>query len=190
MERRGQRLARKTAAVLVLLMAIGLIQDRVRLLSDGVSSLQWPTVVGTVIDAEAEQIAGARAGPGWRIYVDYRYEVNGREYRADRLRFTRRLGGRTRTQAADELLQYVPEGPVLVYYNPRRPERAVIEPGPDPRAWFGLAVGVLLLVVAAVFWIVPTRSTRRLLPDRRISGRPGRASSKALETDRRSGRDA
>lgn len=165
MERTSQRRIRKVAASLVLLMAIGLLQDRVRLLHDGINSLQWPTVTGTILEAEATRIAGAQAGPGWQVRVRYQYQVDDQEYSADRLRFSRQLGGRTQVQAGDELLPYVLGGPILVYYDPNRPGRSVIVPGPDPRAWFGLSVGVLMLMIAGVFWTVPTR----------VSGRPGKA---------------
>lgn len=161
MERASQRRARKIAAFLILCMAIGLIQDRVRLLQAGQQSLQWPTVVGEVITADVGQIAGTQTGSGWTIRIRYAYEVDGLEFQGDRMTFSRRIGGRTRVQADDELRQYVPGGPVLVHYNPERPQRAVLEPGPDRRAYFGLTVGIGLIVIALLFWFVPTRSAGR-----------------------------
>jgi len=160
-ERAGQRRARKIAAVLILGMAIGLIQDRVRLLQAGQHSLQWPTVIGEVIDADVSQIAGTQTGAGWMVRVRYAYEVDDIEFQGDRMTFSRRIGGRTRIQADDELVQYVPGGAVLVYYDPERPQRSVLEPGPDRRAYFGLSVGVGLILIALLFWFVPTRSARR-----------------------------
>lgn len=161
MERIGQKRARRIAAVIIFILALGLIQDRVRLLMVGQQSLQWPTVVGEVVDAESSQIAGSQTGSGWRIRVRYSYQVDGREYESDRLAFSRQIGGRTRIQADDELRQYVPGGPVVVHYDPLRPFRAVLRPGPDRRAYFGLTVGGGLLVVALLFWAVPTRSGQR-----------------------------
>lgn len=160
MERVAQRRVRKIAAVIILLMAVGLIQDRVRLLHVGHQSLQWPTVVGQVVDAQVDQIAGTQTGSGWMIRVRYAYVVDGRQYESSRLSFSRRIGGRTRIQADDELRRFVPGGPVVVHHDPDRPHRAVLLPGPDRRAYFGLVVGVGLILIAFLFWAVPTRSGR------------------------------
>lgn len=161
MERAGQKKARKIAALIILALAIGLIQDRARLLLAGQQSLQWPTVVGEVFDAQISQIAGSQSGRSWTLRVRYAYEVGGQSYENDRLAFSRQIGGRTRIQADDELLHYVPGGPVVVHYDPGRPHRSVLQPGPDRRAYFGLSVGVGLIVIALLFWAVPTRSGRR-----------------------------
>ena len=141
-------------------MAVGLIQDRIRLLHEGTRSLDWPGVTGVVTEAMAEPLPGARAGPAWRLRVAYRYEFEGASYEGRRLRFSRRLAGRTQIQAETELLQYVPGGPILVHVDPERPQRSVVMPGADRRAWFGLIVGVGLLLIAVTFWLVPTRRSR------------------------------
>lgn len=167
MEQAGQRRARKIAALIVLCLALGLIQDRVRLLHMGAQSLQWPSVVGQVIEAESRQIAGTRTGSGWMVRVSYAYQVGDVEFVGTRQRFSRRIGGQTRVQADDELRQYVPGGAVLVHYDPRRPQRAVLKPGPDQRAYFGMVVGFGLLLIALLFWFVPTRSGRGKVSARR-----------------------
>lgn len=160
MERIGQKRARRIAAVIILILGIGLIQDRVRLLLVGQQSLQWPTVVGEVVDASNTQIAGSQSGRNWSLRVRYAYEVEGRAHENDRIAFSRQIGGRTRVQADDELRQYVPGGPVVVHYDADRPQRSVLRPGPDRRAYFGLTVGVGLILIALLFWTVPTRSGR------------------------------
>lgn len=159
-ERSGQKTIRRVAAVLVLLMALALIQDRVRLLLAGLESADWPTVTGTVVDATATTVAGAQVGLGWRVRISYEYEVGERNFSGDRLRFSRRLGGRTREQAEQAVVSYAPGGPIEVHYDPEQPARSVIVPGPDRRAWFGLIVGVGLFAIALTFWSVPTRSAR------------------------------
>lgn len=161
MERIGQKRMRRIAAVIIFILAIGLIQDRARLLLVGQQSLAWPTVVGGVIDAESSQIARSQTGRSWRTRVHYRYRIDGREFESGRLSFSRQIGGRTRIQADDELRQFVPGGPVVVHYDPLRPQRAVLRPGPDRRAYFGLTVGGGLMIVALLFWTVPTRSAPR-----------------------------
>lgn len=160
-ERTGQKRTRRIAAVIIFLLAIGLIQDRARLLLIGQQSLEWPTVVGEVIAAESAQIARSPTGRSWRTRIQYRYRIDGRDYQSARLSFSRQIGGRTRLQADDELRQFVPGGPVVIHYDPLRPHRAVLQPGPDRRAFFGLTVGGGLVIVALLFWTVPTRSGPR-----------------------------
>lgn len=157
-ERAGQKRIRRIAAVLIVLMGLGLIQDRVRLLLAGWDSSSWPTVTGEVSEAWASPLPGAQAGPGWRIGITYDYQVAGQSHTGDRLRFSRRLGGRTRAQAEQALVSYVPGGPIEVHYDPANPARSVILAGPDRRAWFGLFVGLGLVAIAVTFWSVPTRS--------------------------------
>ncbi|TVS12861.1 MAG: DUF3592 domain-containing protein [Wenzhouxiangella sp.] len=139
-------------------MGLGLVVDRSRLLLEGRASLDWPSVSGTVVEAAAAPVSGARIGPGWRIRVSYEYEVDGRSFASDRVRLSRRLGEKTEIKAREELVLYEPGEPVPVYYDPDRPARSVLVTGPDKRAWFGLSVGIGLLVIAVLFWVVPTRS--------------------------------
>ncbi len=166
-ERPGQKRIRRIAAVLVLLMGTVLIFDRANLLLEGQASLAWPTVSGTVIEAAAVPVDGARTGPGWRIRVDYEYEVGGQRFGNDRVRLSRRLGDKTEIKAREELVLYKPGEPVPVYYDPARPARSVLVPGPDNRVWFGLSVGLVLVVIAVIFWTVPTRSHPRSRSGRR-----------------------
>ncbi|MFP4276087.1 MAG: DUF3592 domain-containing protein [Wenzhouxiangella sp.] len=148
------------AAVLILAMGVALLQDRVGLLLAGRDSSSWPTTMGTVTEATARPLAGVQVGPAWRVRLAYAYQVDGSSFTGDRLRFSRRLGGRTRAQAEQALVSYVPGGPIEVHYDPEDPSRSVIVPGPDRRAWFGLIVALVLLIIAIVFWSVPTRSSR------------------------------
>ncbi len=164
-ERPGQKIIRRVAAVLVVLMGIGLMQDRARLLLDGRASLEWPAVSGSVLEAAAEPVSGARIGPGWRLRVRYDYEVDGQRYSSDRVRLSRRLGGQTEVQAREQLLLYQAGDSIPVHYDPVRPSRSVLVPGPDGRAWFGLMVGLGLIAIAVTFWTVPTRTVAR--PSRR-----------------------
>jgi hypothetical protein len=160
-EKAGQKKIRRIAAVLIVLMGLGLIQDRVQLLLIGRDSNNWPTVTGVVTEASASPLAGAQAGPGWRIRIAYEYQVEGQSFTGDRLRFSRRLGGRTRVQAEQALVSYVPGNPIEVHYDPDDPARSVVTAGPDRRAWFGLFVGLGMVAIAITFWSVPTRTQQQ-----------------------------
>jgi hypothetical protein len=158
LERAKQKTARRVAAFLILLMAIALLQDRAGLLLVGHDSTSWPVVDGTVITAKAEPVTEVKVGSGWQVRLNYIYEIGETVYNGNQLRFSRRLGDSTQSQAEAAMAEYVPGSSIEVHYDPDRPNRSVIEPGPDRQAWFGLVVGIGLLAIACVFWIVPTRS--------------------------------
>lgn len=144
--------------MLILGMGIALIQDRSELLLVGRNSLSWPSVQGTVLTARAEPLAGIRLGSGWRVHVNYVYDVGQTRFSGDRLRFSQRLGDMTQAEAELAMTEFVPAAPIELRYDPDQPGRSVILPGPDRRAWFGLCVGMILCLIAVVFWVVPTKS--------------------------------
>jgi hypothetical protein len=139
-------------------MGLALVHDRSGLLLDGRRSLSWPSVQGTVLTARAEPLAGSRVGASWRVHVNYVYEVNQKRFSGDRLRFSQRIGDMTQAEAESAMKEFVPASPIELRYDPKRPERSVIRPGPDRQAWFGLSVGLILCLIAVVFWMVPTRT--------------------------------
>ncbi|MCC5866185.1 MAG: DUF3592 domain-containing protein [Wenzhouxiangella sp.] len=158
MERRVQKQARRIAAVFILLLASLLLGDRLFLLWMGTSSADWPKAVGVVQSFEASPVDAGRAGETWRVKIEYVYEVDGSVFQAERVRFTKRFAGLD--QDALELVRsrYAPGTEVIVHHHPARHSLAVLEPGRDTQAWFGLLVGLGLVLIAAVFWLVPTRT--------------------------------
>ena len=55
------------------------------------------------------------------------------------------------SQARRAWYRYEAGAHVDVYYDPRKPERAVLEPGPPGYAWLMLVTGVLLAAVGLYF---------------------------------------
>jgi hypothetical protein len=158
LERANQKIARRVAAVLILLMSLALVHDRSGLLLAGRDSLDWPSVEGTVLTARAEALAGTRVGSGWRVHVNYVYEVDQMRFSGERLRFSQRIGDMTQADAQRAMSEFEPDSAIMIRYDPEQPARSVILPGPDRQAWFGLCVGIALCLIAVIFWVVPTRS--------------------------------
>ncbi len=153
-------MARRGASIFVLVLGLILLGDRASLLWQGSSSEQWPAVAGSVQTLEVKPMGLGRAGDGWRIQVVYRYRVNGEEFESDRLRFSKRFGGLDDESLAEARERFAAGNAVTVYHHPRQPSRSVLVPGLDPQAWMGLVLGVVLLIIAVVFWTVPTHSGR------------------------------
>jgi hypothetical protein len=157
-ERIGQRRARKVAAIIVMLMGLILFLDRVELVRHGMDSADWPVVTGEVVESEARPIGDVRSGGTWSLTVRYVYQVDGRQYSGDRMRFARSIVQRERVQIDEALEQYEPGNPILVHHHPQHHELSVLETGLDRSGWLGMLLAILLMIVAVVFWVVPTRT--------------------------------
>ena len=117
---------------------------------------RWPSVRGEIASTRAVHRMDADGSADYP-YVAYRYEVNGRPYRNDRVRFGPQvipssvvpaLDPEPRTSAVAESLQRdFPRGrPVQVYYNPRHPASSVLYRTPNASVW------VILLTAALFGW--------------------------------------
>lgn len=90
----------------------------------------WPPVAGTM------QMPG-----GKKTGTVYRYEVEGREYRGERVRFG---WGTKHPYGAGQA--------ITVYVNPEDPKDAVLLPGPNWSPWLPLFVGFWLVLTAGLSW--------------------------------------
>lgn len=90
----------------------------------------WPAVAGTI------QQAGGR-----KTQTIYRYEVDGRAYRGQRVRFA---WGSKHPYGAGQA--------VTVHVNPDDPTDAVLYPGPNWSPWLPLFVGFWLVLTSLLCW--------------------------------------
>lgn len=126
----------------------------VRLIARGVASRSWPTAEGSVLGAAVER-EPASVGPGGRAYhlfspaVEYEYEVRGERYSCSTVSAADM--STTNAARAERIAErYAPGSRVTVYYNPRRPGQAVLEPGAAAGAWLPLLVGAGMFAISAV----------------------------------------
>lgn len=125
------------AGIASLLMAVG----RRRLHR---ASQAWPATSGTFLGVSFEP---RRYGdPFIRIDARYEYFVEGRRYEGSRLR----LGGvqeQDRLAAEGMVAQLRAAPSIQVYYDPRRPERALLDRSePPPGFAYGIAWSVMMLL--------------------------------------------
>jgi len=110
---------------------------------EGISSLRWPLVQGRILYSHA------RTGPNPETLLWYEYYVDNRRYLASRYR---NAGNATpfRDVAVNAAKRYPVGSVVPVFYNPRDPQDALLEPG----VWWGnFVVPALALLVFAAAWL-------------------------------------
>jgi hypothetical protein len=99
----------------------------------------WPVAQGRILDSRVREVKDEE-GSSYEAYILYEYSVNGVSLRSDVWRLG--VGRSSFTGWAKKAVAKYPIGaPVMVYYNPERPNDAMLETGNASWAFllFGLA---------------------------------------------------
>lgn len=110
------------------------------------ASTGWPVTTGEITLNELTETTAMDGSGTFRLRVQFSYEVEGEPYEASTYTFgpqSTANGGRAK--ALQESYSRTPTVPV--YYNPKRPSQAVLQPGEDdgiaPRGGAGVAFIVI-----------------------------------------------
>lgn len=122
--------------VLLALAGVVSVGWHIRLLRRAIASRAWPTVPGRIQHAELQELTGYGTGSE-RASISYTYKVYARKLTGLRVRFG--WWGDDNQAAAEDYHIYRSQRDVTVYYDPEDPEQSVLEPGPVPSLWLGLA---------------------------------------------------
>lgn len=138
----------------LILFAVGAYQ-----INHGMASTKWPTVQGVITVAELgkqldRDIDNNRTSTTYSADISYDYLVDDQPYVNGSVHFGAMKS--SDPSVARAMLQRYPVGKsVTVFYNPARPQQAVLEPGVPGVAWVLPALGVLFAVVGSGFtWLV------------------------------------
>lgn len=117
----------------------------------------WPQVSGKVVSSVAElrevRVSDDEREDGYRMEsrnfanVTYQYSVGGRKLSCNRISIGEDLGN---FEVAEKLAKYPAGSIVTVFYNPRHPEKAVLERDLPKGLWGCLGIGSAI-VVAIIF---------------------------------------
>jgi hypothetical protein len=119
------------------------------------ASLEWPTTDGTITIAEVERrsTTGEFGSLSHHPNVQYRYEVDGREYRGTRVAYGDH--GTSDPQDARTIVDRYPvSSAVRVFYMSGNPGTSLLEPGANGQAWIWFGVGAALFLIGLVMAIV------------------------------------
>lgn len=115
---------------------------------------RWPSAQGRIVRSKMRAVRHKQAGEATTVSnvpaVEYVFIVGGVEYRGNRISIGEIAAGTSEAEAALERYQVGRTGPV--FYNPDKPQEAVLERDPPlrPAAMYGIAAGVMLVGLAVV----------------------------------------
>ena len=112
------------------------------------ASVDWPTVNGEMTHTTVHVDGGQDGHFHYIPQIQYVYQVGSQVYDGDKMAFGKAVRYKTHEEAEGILAYYPVEEVVKVYYNPQKPEEAVLE-----RGSFGsgsdMVTGVILILVMA-----------------------------------------
>lgn len=94
-------------------------------LVDGIRSVEWPSVEGRIID-RAVSFGASKYKVDDAVVFAYAYSVDGVQYQGARFDYA---GGNSASRSDALLKKYGVGMRVRVHHDPKRPDRAVLEPG-------------------------------------------------------------
>jgi hypothetical protein len=117
--------------------------------------MEWPTVEGRVIRSAVELIRGGKGGTSYDSEVFYEYQIEGRTYSSNGVRFGD-LGSGTDSNARTVVDRYPTGAKVVVFVSPENPAESVLEPGRSGQTFLLPGVGVLFVLIGLVaFRLLP-----------------------------------
>jgi hypothetical protein len=109
----------------------------------GLAARRWPTAAGEIIGVTVRERTDLEAAQQFEAVVVYRYRGDGLPYRGEGARYGSGVLGATADWVAAKVSKrYPPGAAVRVYYDPKRPEVSVLEPGVSVITLLTLAVGL------------------------------------------------
>ena len=138
--------------VAVIVLGVGFSVWGWRLIADAYLTLSWPKVAGTVVHAKVASYDSRSDGKTTRMYsadVRYTYTVNSTQYSSGRVS----LGDSSTNSSSgkEEIVRRYPMGSqVIVYYDPSRPEDALLEPGAAFITHIPFAFGLLCVFAGLI----------------------------------------
>lgn len=139
-----------SAILLIGGLGIFLIVYGIRSKKKAQASQTWPSVSGRITAAEVKESTSTDDDDVTRVNyypaVHYEYQIGDQAYTGKRISFGGIVATSSRSKAEKELTRYPAGGDVPVYYNPDKPEEAVLEQKAGGATW-ALVVGVICLSI-------------------------------------------
>jgi hypothetical protein len=110
------------------------------------ASLDWPTAAGLVLSSQVEEDYDSEDGYTYYPQVAYQYTVDGQAYESERVFFG--LGSAPEEDAYEIVARFPAGSAAAVYYNPDKPQQAVLVPGNEYAPRYLIVIGVIMMVIS------------------------------------------
>jgi hypothetical protein len=143
--------------LLFLFTASALLLVAVIRIKSGRASKTWPATKGTILESYNQhktftiRLIGSNTGRKYVPYIQYKYEVNGREYQSSSINSAPSWW--VPPGVSHRLAKYPQDKNVDVYYNPQSPEKAFLEPGVESLSFVFSLLGVIALIISIWFFL-------------------------------------
>jgi hypothetical protein len=140
--------------VYIFLIAIGLFLVVITPISLKVGEISktWLTTQGNVISSEVEQEKSVDLDDSESVHyyprIRYKYKVEGQTFQSRRVKILD--ASMIKLKAQEYADQFLPNNKVAVYYNPIKPEEAVLQTGAQNFLYVFLIMGVGLILAGIV----------------------------------------
>ena len=118
----------------------------------GKQSEQWQKCEGKVVSAEVEEERRYDPEDGTSVYyyprVHYEYQVGDKTYQGKKLKMLE--ASMSKKKANETIASFSTGSTVEVYYDPQKPEQAVLQPGTQKFSYVFLVVGMLCILAGLV----------------------------------------
>ena len=103
-------------------------------------SLSWPKSSGTIEVSRVINAYSSGSVQMYRVDVQYRYAVGDQLYTSNQI-VDGGYSGSDWREMQRVAARYLPKQNVDVYYNPKQPDQALLEPGYGSTAWIAFLIG-------------------------------------------------
>jgi len=147
----------KSGTLIIILASLAGLALTLFSASNGINALKaksWPTTEGTVTSSQVEW--NSKYVPK----VIYTYTINTEEFTSNRIRLTNFAHYKKKEDAAKVSDKYPVDSKVTVYYNPNKPDEAILDPGIKGEHVFMFLIGLLIFLAPLIGLIYTIRKSR------------------------------
>jgi hypothetical protein len=138
----------KLLTLILILTGLGLIVLGVVRVREGLASNAWTEVAAKVQSAELGKTRKKSSSYRYHAHITYQYEVQGVPYTGRQVGLTGQGSG-SESHAKKLLGQYTVGSNVKAYYDPSKPENAVLIRGVGSSVWVLFLVGSVFVMMGA-----------------------------------------
>lgn len=135
--------------IIFLLVGSGLTWWGWNILQDAKASTSWPKAQGVITDSRVHSSRDSDGAMSYQPDVVYEYSIQNRSYKNQTIKFGE--NSYSNHSDAEYYVTRYPKGKkVSVSYDPKRPDKSVLEPGVTGGSYIVIGIGALFVVISLI----------------------------------------